>query len=89
MQSKNLAKIISFAMKTLEQENELRLKQARVVLFLNLLMTAFCLTVFIKSVDAGVTWKIVFSGAGLLVFTALCTALYLRVRTLNKVQKGE
>jgi hypothetical protein len=75
-------------MKTPEQETELKLKQARVVLVLNLLMTLFCLTVFIKSIDAGVTWKIVFSGAGLVVFTALCTALYLRVRTLNKAQKG-
>jgi len=75
-------------MKTPKQENELRLKQARLVLFLNLLMTLFCLMVFIKSVDAGVTWKIVFSGAGLVVFTALCTALYLRVRTLKGAQKG-
>jgi len=75
-------------MKAPEQENVLRLKQARVVLLLNLLMTLFCLTVFIKSVDAGIIWKIVFSGAGLVVFTALCTALFLRVRTLNKTQKG-
>ena len=74
-------------MKTPEQENELKLKQARVVLVLNLLMTLFCLTVFIKSVDAGVTWKIVCSGAALVILTALCTALYLRVRTLNKAQK--
>lgn len=75
-------------MQTPEQDNVLKLKQARVVLVLNLSMTLFCLTTFLKSIDTNVMWKIICSGAGLVIFTALCTALFLRVRTLNKAQKG-
>jgi len=76
-------------MKTPEQEtDEQKLKQAKSILLINLSMMVFCLAAFFKALDSHVMWRIVCSCAGLVVFTALCTALFLRVRTLNKAQKG-
>ena len=75
-------------MQTPEQDNELKLKQARVILTLNLLSMVFFLTTFLKALDSHVLWKIICSGAGLVIFIALCTALFLRLRKLNKELKG-
>ena len=71
-------------MKTDEQ----RFKQAKTILLVNLSMMTFCLAAFLKALDSNVLWRIMCSGAGLAVFVALCTALFLRVRMLSKAQKG-
>jgi hypothetical protein len=81
-------KILSFTMQTPEQTDEQKLKQARSILLLNLSMMLFCLTAFLKALDSHVLWKIICSATGLAIFMALCTALFLRLRKLNKELKG-
>jgi Kef-type K+ transport system membrane component KefB len=75
-------------MQTPEQTGEQKLKQARSILLLNLLMMAFGLTAFLKALDSHVLWKIICSGAGVAIFVTLCTALFLRLRKLKKELKG-
>jgi len=75
-------------MQTPEQTDEQKLKQAISILLLNLSMMVFCLTAFLKALDSHVMWRILCSGAGLAIFAALCTTLFLRLQKLNKELKG-
>jgi len=63
------------------------IKRARVVLWLNLLICVWALTVFIKALNSNATWRIVSSGIGFVGFLAVCTLLFLRLRKLQRVAK--
>lgn len=61
-----------------------KIKQAQFIFWMNLAMATFAMSVFIKSIDSGMTWKIVCSGAGFAVFLVLTILLLVRMLKLQK-----
>jgi hypothetical protein len=65
-----------------------KLKQVQFIFWLNLAMTVFAFSVFIKSMDSSHLWKIICSGAGFAIFLTLTTLVLIRMFRLQKGMKG-
>jgi hypothetical protein len=64
---------------------EQQLKQVKLSLLVNICMSIFSLSVFIKSLGGHLIWKIVCSGIGAAGFLIILVALILRLRKLQKI----
>ena len=64
-----------------------KLKQTRVVFFINLPLAVFALSIFINSIDKGVLWKMIASGLGCAYFLTILILLLVQMLRLQKVQE--
>ncbi|MDB5141421.1 MAG: hypothetical protein JWQ66_134 [Mucilaginibacter sp.] len=65
-----------------------KLKQVQFIFWLNLAMTVFAFSVFIKSMHSTQLWKIICSGAGFAIFLTLTSLVLIRMLRLQKEMKG-
>jgi len=63
---------------------EKKLKQAQFFFWMNLSLTLFAFSIFIKSLNSEVTWKIICSGTGFSLILFLTILLFIRILTLKK-----
>jgi hypothetical protein len=59
-------------------------KQVQFIFWINLSMTVFAFSVFMKSMDSNHLWKAICSGAGFVIFLTLTTLLLIRMLRLKK-----
>jgi hypothetical protein len=65
-----------------------KLKQVQFIFWINLAMTVFAFSVFIKSLDSTHLWKIICSGAGFAIFLTLTTLVLIQMLLLQKEMKS-
>jgi hypothetical protein len=65
-------------------DNAQKLKQARMIFWLNFLLLVFALAVFIKSLAGNEVWKMISSGVGFTLIFGLTVMLFLRIVQLKK-----
>ncbi|MGZ3754346.1 MAG: hypothetical protein ACXVAY_00195 [Mucilaginibacter sp.] len=59
-------------------------KQVQFIFWMNLAMTLFAFTAFMKSFDSKQTWRVVCSGAGFALLLLLTIAILLRLLRMKK-----
>jgi glucan phosphoethanolaminetransferase (alkaline phosphatase superfamily) len=64
-----------------------KLKQVQFIFWLNLAMSVFAFSVWIKSMDSPHLWKIICSGAGFAIFLTLTTLVLIRMLRLQKQRR--
>jgi len=65
-------------------ELDKKLKQAQFIFWMNLSLTLFAFSIFIKSLNSEITWKIICSGTGFSLILFLTILLFMRILTLKK-----
>lgn len=62
------------------------LKQTQIGFFLNLTMTVFSFSIFIKAMDNDSKWRMITSGIGLTIFLVLTISVFLKMLKLRGQQ---
>jgi hypothetical protein len=65
-----------------------KLKQVQFIFWMNLAMTVFAFSVFMKSLDSTHLWKIICSGAGFAILLTLTTLVFIRMLRLQKENRN-
>jgi len=65
-----------------------QLKQVQFIFWLNLALALFAFSIFIKSLDSNIHWKMICSGAGFVLLLGLTTALFVRMIKLKRTIKN-
>jgi len=71
-----------------ETDKAQQLKQAQFIFWLNLALTLFAFSAFVKSMGSNVSWKLACSGTGFVLFLGLTTILFVRMMRLRKASKN-
>lgn len=64
-----------------------KVKQVQFIFWMNLAMTIFAFSVFMRSLDNIHLWKTVCSGAGFTIFLTLTTLVFIKMRRLQKASR--
>ncbi|MFB9841361.1 hypothetical protein [Mucilaginibacter ginsenosidivorans] len=70
-----------------QTEQKQQLKQVQFIFWLNLALALFSFSIFIKSLNSDISWKMICSGAGFVLLLGLTTALFFRMMKLRKTVK--
>lgn len=65
-----------------------QLKQVQSIFWLNLALALFSFSIFVKSIDNNIPWKMICSGTGFVLLLGLTTALFFRMMKLRKTMKN-
>ena len=65
-----------------------RLKQVRLIFWLNFIVAFLAFVVFTKALESGILWKLICSGIAFAIFLGITILLYMMMKRLQKDRKN-